>query len=257
MDQHTVRRCRDGKVLIVGLGGLGSPAALWLARAGIGTLGLVDSDAVDRSNLNRQVIYRTSDIGRRKVLAAAERVRTVNSTVQVETFDQRLAPPAVVSLFQRFDFVIDATDQIASKYLVNDGAVLAGVAFSHAGVVGLQGQTMTVLPRRSACLRCLFPVPPREGEIASCQEAGIIGSIAGSIGMVQAVEAVKHLTGVGGRLTDRLLTYDAVTDRWRTVPLSRHRHCPLCGDRQTIHTVELVDSAESAGIDGPTPSGFR
>jgi len=237
---------RTGRVLIAGLGGLGSPAALWLARAGVGALGLLDSDAVESSNLNRQVVYRTADIGRRKAAVAAERVRAVNPAVDVEILDQRLVPSGVVPLFQRFDFVIDGTDSIVSKYLVNDGAVLAGVAFSHAGVVGFQGQTMTVLPRRSACLRCLFPTPPREGEIPNCQEAGIIGALAGSVGLVQAAEAVKHLMGVGGLLADRLLTYDAAAARWRTVTLSRDRRCPLCGDRRTIETVQLVDAAECA-----------
>ena len=195
----------------------GPPQRCSLAAAGIGTLGLIDSDTVDVSNLHRQIIYRTPDLGRPKVVAAAERLAAAYPTVAVRCFAQRLTADNAANLFGDFDFVIDATDGIASKYLVNDAAVLSRMPFSHAGVLAFHGQTMTVLPGRSACLRCLFPSPPQPDELPTCQEAGIIGSVAGSIGVLQATDALKYLLGVGQLLTDRLLTYDAAAARWRTV----------------------------------------
>ena len=238
----TRERLARGRVLIVGVGGLGAPAALQLAAAGIGTLGLIDSDTVDVSNLHRQIIYRTADLGRPKVVTAAERLAASYPAVAVRCFAQRLTAGNAANLFCDFDFVVDATDGVASKYLVNDAAVLCRVPFSHAGVLAFHGQTMTVLPGRSACLRCLFPTPPNPDELPTCQEAGIIGSVAGTIGVLQATEALKYLLGVGQLLTDRLLTYDATAARWRTVALRRRRDCPLCGERPTIHTPVAVES---------------
>ena len=229
-----------GRILVVGLGGLGSPAALHLAAAGVGTLGLIDCDAVELSNLHRQILYRTADVGRRKVAAAAERIAALNPAVTVRGFDEHLSTRNLRDIFRDFDFVIDGTDRIETKYLVNDGAVLCGIPFSHAGIVGFQGQTLTVLPGRSACVRCLFPSPPPEGEVPTCQEAGVIGALAGTIGLVQAMEALKYVLGKGTLLADRLLTYDALTTRWRTVPLSRNPDCPLCGACPTIHDLEAV-----------------
>jgi len=228
----------DRRVLIVGVGGLGSPAALSLARVGVGTLGLVDGDVVDASNLHRQVIYRAVDIGRRKVAAAAQRLQDLHPTLRIESFDEWLEPTTAADLFRGFDFVVDGTDRIASKFVVNDAAVLAGVAYSHAGVVGFQGQTLTVIPRQSACLRCLFPTPPPDGDVATCQEAGIIGSLAASIAIVQATEAVRVLLGLGSYLANRMLTYDGSTGRWRAVALRRNPACPLCGVNPIIQIVE-------------------
>jgi len=235
-------RLAQGRVLIVGVGGLGAPAALQLAAAGIGTLGLVDSDSVDVSNLHRQIIYRTADLGRPKVMAAAQRLAASHPTVAVRGFAQRLTAGNAANLFADFDFVIDATDGIASKYLVNDAAVLSRVPYAHAGALAFHGQVMTVLPGRSACLRCLFPAPPKPDELPTCQEAGIIGSVAGTIGVLQASDALKYLLGVGELLTDRLLTYDAAAARWRTVTLRRRGDCPLCGDHPTIHTPVAVET---------------
>jgi molybdopterin/thiamine biosynthesis adenylyltransferase len=224
-------RLRRARVLIVGAGGLGAPAALHLAAAGVGTVGLIDGDVVDLSNLHRQVIYRTADVARRKVAAAAQRLAALYPHVAVETHDGRLTTDNLADLFGRFEFIVDGTDHIVSKYVINDGAVLQGIPFSHAGVVGFQGQTMTVLPGRSACLRCLFPTPPPAGEIPTCQETGVIGSLAGAFGVLQATEALKCLLGTGVLLTDRLLAYDALTGRWRTIHLSRDPHCQACGDQ--------------------------
>jgi len=234
-------RLQRGKVLIVGAGGLGAPAALSLAAAGVGTIGLVDSDTVDLSNLHRQVIYRSADLGRPKVIAAAERIAARHPEVKVEPVQTRLSPANLHEIFRGYDFVIDATDQIASKYLVNDGAVLHHKPFSHAGVAGFQGQTMTVLPGDSACFRCLFPVPPPAEEVPACQDAGIIGAFAGAIGFVQAGEAVKYLLGRATLLTNRLLTFDAAAGRWRTVLLARNPQCVLCGEAPTLTHLECVD----------------
>lgn len=222
-------KLRRGRVLIAGVGGLGAPAAMQLAACGVGTLGLLDADAVEVSNLQRQIIYRTSDIGRRKVDAAVQYLATAHPDVSLRPFDVRLTADNAASIFEGFDFVIDGTDRVESKFVVNDGAVAAGVPFSHAGIVGFHGQTLTVLPRRSACLRCLFPVAPAEDDVPTCQAAGIIGALAGTIGLIQAGEALKLLLGEGDLLTDRLLTYDAARRRWRTVVLSRSPGCPACG----------------------------
>jgi len=231
---EALSRLRNGRVLVVGVGGLGVPAALQLAGAGVGTIGLVDGDEIALSNLHRQVIYRRDDLGRRKVVAAAQHLARLYPQVTVAVHDERLTAENLVRLFAGFDFVIDGTDHIASKYLVNDGAVLRRVPFSHAGVVGFQGQTMTVLPGRSACLRCLFPTPPPAGDIPTCQETGVIGALAGTMGILQAAEAIKYLLGTGDLLSDRLVTCDALAGRWRTVRLSRAAGCPLCGDSPSI-----------------------
>jgi molybdopterin-synthase adenylyltransferase len=236
-------RLRRSRVLVVGVGGLGAPAALELAAAGVGTLGLVDFDVVEVSNLPRQLAYRTSDIGRPKVIVAAERLKRSYPGISVRSFPQRLSATNASEIFSQFDFVIDGTDHVASKYLVNDAAVLCDVPFSHAGIVGFQGQTMTVLPRRSACFRCLFPTPPLDGEIPTCQEAGIIGPLAGTFGLLQAMEALKYVLGAGRLLADRLLIYDALGAGWRTVRLSANRRCPLCGEQPTIRQVESVEYA--------------
>jgi len=218
-------------VLIVGVGGLGAPAARALAAAGIGTLGLADGDRVDLSNLNRQILFRTDDVGGSKVVIAAERLQQSYPRLTIRPFDQRLSAHSAPQVVSAFDFVIDATDGVESKYLVNDAAVRCGVPFSHAGVLGFQGQTLTVVPGRSACLRCLFPLPPSADDLPTCQEAGILGSVAGTIGTLQAAEAVKYLLGVGRLRTDQLLTYDARAVNWRTVPVRRQPDCPLCADQ--------------------------
>jgi molybdopterin/thiamine biosynthesis adenylyltransferase len=237
-------RLRRARILIVGVGGLGSPAALQLASAGVGTLGLIDFDAVEISNLHRQIIYRTPDLGRPKAAVEAERLTTTYPHVSVESFQDRLSPANLSQIFSRFDFIIDGTDRIAAKYLVNDGAVLCGVPYSHAGVSGFYGQTMTVMPRRSACFRCLFPVPPREGEVPSCQDAGIIGALAGSIGLLQALEALKYILRIGTLLTNRLIIFDARVWQWRTVQLSPDRQCPLCGEQPNIRQVASTENED-------------
>jgi molybdopterin/thiamine biosynthesis adenylyltransferase len=226
-------RLAQRRVLVVGMGALGCPAALHLAAAGVGTLVLLDPDHVELSNLHRQILHRTSAIGRLKVASAAAGLGGRFPAVQVETHGVALDADNLPDLFGRADFIIDATDGVAAKFLINDGAVRARRPFSHAGVIGFLGQTMTVLPGQSACFRCLFPEPPPAGDVPSCGEAGVVGGIAGVVGAVQAAEAIKYLTGAGELLTDRLLTYDALTERWRHIPLARNPRCGLCADAAT------------------------
>ncbi len=225
---------REGKVLVVGVGGLGSPAAFGLALAGVGTIGLVDSDSVELSNLQRQILHFTPDIGKPKVDSAREKIQQLNPSITVLTYNQRLHAGNLADVFAGYDFIIDGTDGVATKFLINDGAGLLNKPLSHAGIVQFHGQALTVLPHQTTCLRCLFPVPPHPDENPTCQEAGILGSLAGSLGSVQAAEAVKYLSGAGELLTDRLLTYDALALRWREVRVRPSPHCPLCGTPRTI-----------------------
>lgn len=229
-------RLRQACVLVVGAGGLGSPAAFYLAAAGVGTLRLVDADDVELSNLQRQILHSTADIGRKKVDSAQERLTQLNPDVEVVVYPTRLEEPNARQLFSGCDFVIDGSDNFDAKFLVNDTAVGMGIAYSHAGIVRLQGQTMTVLPGRSACYRCLFKEPPPLGEILSCQQAGILGAVAGTIGSIQATEAIKYLAGFEeGLLIDRLLTYDAKLMKFHTVTVKRDEHCQACSaPRETI-----------------------
>jgi molybdopterin-synthase adenylyltransferase len=241
-----VPRVRNGKVLVVGVGGLGSPAALALALAGVGTIGLIDPDVVELSNLQRQILHQTSDLGRPKVVSAREKLLRLNPAVAVLTHHERLQAENLPRLFRAYDFIIDATDGVATKFLINDGAVLLGKPFSYGGIVQFTGQTLTVLPRQTTCLRCLFPEIPSADDIPTCQEAGIIGSLAGSLGLVQAAEAVKYLDRDGELLTDRLLMYDALTLRWRAVTVKRNPRCPLCGESPTITTIEGEEQVQTA-----------
>ncbi|MGE0824143.1 MAG: ThiF family adenylyltransferase [Candidatus Binatia bacterium] len=236
---HNDFRIHDGKVLIVGIGGLGCPAALTLVQAGVGTLGLIDPDVVELSNLQRQILHTTPEIGRAKVDSAREKLLGVNPSATIFTYQEWLHVGNLPGLFAQYDFVIDGTDGVATKFLINDGAVLMHKPFSYAGIVQFQGQMLTVLPGQSTCLRCLFPIPPSSDDIPTCQASGIIGSLAGSLGTLQAIEALKYLSGTTDELlTDRLLTYDALSPRWREIQVRKSRHCPLCGERPTITTLQ-------------------
>jgi adenylyltransferase/sulfurtransferase len=216
-------------VVIVGAGGLGCPARWQLAAAGVGRITIVDHDQVELSNLNRQVLYRSADVGRLKAPCAAARVRTAFPDAHIEPRVARLTRDNLAALFSPADFVIDATDGVAAKFLINDGAVELGRPFSHAGILGFHGQTMTVLPGRSACLRCLFPEPPAADAVPTCQEAGILGAIAGVIGALQALAAINHLHGRAA--ANRLVTFDGLAGRWRAVSLHANPRCPLPGCR--------------------------
>ncbi|OFV90191.1 MAG: hypothetical protein A3J75_00535 [Acidobacteria bacterium RBG_16_68_9] len=236
----------QASVLVVGAGALGCPAAWQLAAAGIGTLVILDPDVVELSNLHRQVLHRTSTLGAPKVESVAARLRERHPHTRVEAHAERLTDQNLAHFFRAADFVIDATDSVAAKFLINDGAVRFGRPYSHAGVLGFLGQAMTVSPRRTACYRCLFPEPPPTDAIATCQEAGVIGALAGVIGSVQAAEAIKYLSG-GAWLADRLLTFDARSRRWRTVALARNPRCPVCSEQPST-AAPLRDSTEATRI---------
>ena len=226
-------RLRRARVLIIGAGGLGSPVALYLGAAGIGTLGLVDPDRVELSNLQRQILHTTLDLSQQKVASAKDKITNLNPDVEVVVYPMRLEEDNAAQLFSGYDFIVDGSDNFPTKFLVNDTAVMMGIAFSHAGIVRLQGQTMTVVPRKSACYRCLFKEPPPPEEILSCQQAGILGAVAGTVGSIQATEAIKYLAGFEeGLLTDRLLTYDARSMNFHIVDVNRDINCIACGEKQ-------------------------
>ncbi len=238
------RRLLESKVLIVGAGGLGSPAALYLAAAGVGTIGLADSDTVDLSNLQRQVIHFTDDVGLSKVKSAAAKINRLNPDVRVISYEERVVSGNIRELIDDYDFIIDGADNFPTKFLINDACILAGKPFSHAGILRFDGQTITVLPGESACYRCLFTAPPPAGAVPSCSEAGVLGGMAGIIGTIQAVETLKYLLGLKGLLAGRLLMLNALSMRFREVTVRRKSDCPVCGENPTI--TGLIDYEQKA-----------
>ena len=232
----------SSKVLIVGAGGLGAPAALYLAAAGVGTLGIIDSDRVDLTNLQRQIIHHASDIGLEKVRSAENKIRAINPDVTIRTYHTRVTAENISEIVRQYDFVIDGTDNFPAKFLVNDACFFEKVPFSHAGILRFDGQLITVLPGETTCYRCIFRAPPPEGVVPSCSQAGILGALAGVIGCLQATEAIKYLLGIGDLLINALLTYNALTMDFRKIRLKRSPNCPLCG--KNPHITELIDQAQ-------------
>lgn len=221
-----------GRVLVIGTGGLGSPACLYMAAAGVGTLGIMDGDSVDLSNLQRQIIHRTEDIGTAKAESARQKINSLNADVEVVTYNERLWAGNALSILKDYDFVIDCTDNFASKFLIADACHFSGVPYSHAGIAGFSGQTMTVKPGETACYRCIFrDQPPEEAP------RGPIGAVAGVIGVLQAHEAIKFLSGAGMPLYNKLLVFDALLSSFRTVELARSASCPLCGNEPIIREI--------------------
>lgn len=219
-----------GRVLIIGAGGLGSPVSMYLAAAGVGTLGIVDADVVDLSNLQRQVAHGMEDIGKAKVESIMETINKMNPDVAVRAYQMFVDEENIMGLLEEYDFVIDATDNFTAKFLINDACVKAGKPFCHAGILRFQGQLMTYVPGEGPCYRCIFKSPPPEDAVPNCKQVGIIGAMAGVIGSLQAMEAVKYLLGAGELLTGKLLTYDALKMEFRTIKLPKHvPDCPVCG----------------------------
>lgn len=229
----------SSSVLVIGAGGLGSPVALYLAAAGVGHIGLVDMDQVDLSNLQRQVIHRTSDVGRMKVTSAKDKITLLNPDVRVTEYPFPLMSDNALDIAAQYDILVDGTDNFAAKFLINDLAVLTDKPLVHAGILRFVGQVLTIRPRKSACYRCLFREPPPAGAVPTCSEAGVLGVIAGVIGTIQTTEVLKILLNRGDLLTDRLLTYDALPVSFRNVKVRRNPQCPVCGDNPTI--TELHD----------------
>ena len=218
-----------GSVLVIGAGGLGSPVLLYLAAAGVGRIGIADSDVVELSNLQRQIIHSTPGIGTAKTLSAQATLEALNPDVRIEVHQLRVAADNITELMAEYDFVIDATDNFEAKFLINDACVAAGKPYSHGGILRYAGQTMTVLPGQSPCYRCIFPEAPAGDVATACSKAGVIGVLPGIIGTLQATEAIKYLLGVGVLLTGRLLTYDSAPMKFREISLRRNPHCPACG----------------------------
>ena len=229
-----------GKVLIIGAGGLGAPAAMYLAAAGVGTIGIADADVVDLSNLQRQVIHTTNDIGKKKVESAAETMRAINPDVTVNTYYDFVNSTNIMDMIADYDFILDGTDNFPTKFLINDACVMANKPFSHAGIIRFKGQLTTVIPHEGPCYRCIFKNPPPKDAVPTCKQAGVIGAMGGVIGSLQAMEAVKYLTGTGELLSGYLLTYDALKMEFHKVKLPpRGDGCAVCSDHPTI--TELID----------------
>ncbi|MDR3128988.1 MAG: HesA/MoeB/ThiF family protein [Tannerellaceae bacterium] len=235
-------RINKGKVLVIGAGGLGSPVLLYLAAAGVGTIGIIDGDEVDLSNLQRQVIHSTPTIGMPKVLSAKETMNRLNPDVCVVTYHELFTVGNAFDIIKEYDFVIDGTDSFPVKFLINDACVMAKKPFSHGGILRFDGQTLTYLPG-TACYRCVFHGPPPSNAVPTCSQAGVLGAIAGMLGTIQAAEALKFLTGTGELLTNRLLTFNAKTMNFRTVKLKHNANCPVCGEHPAI--AELVEAEQA------------
>jgi molybdopterin-synthase adenylyltransferase len=228
----------SAKVLIIGAGGLGSPIALYLAAAGVGTIGLADPDEVDLSNLQRQILHQTKDVGRKKVESGKESLIALNPGIHVITHPLALNARNAEGIISEYDFIVEGTDNFSSKFLINDACVLFGKPFSQGGILRFQGQTITYRPG-SACYRCVFIEPPPVGAVPTCSEAGVLGAIAGILGTIQAAEVVKGLLGIGTTLENRLLTFNAMDMSFRTIDIKRNPNCPICGTSPSI--TELHD----------------
>jgi molybdopterin/thiamine biosynthesis adenylyltransferase/rhodanese-related sulfurtransferase len=241
------RRLKGARVLIVGAGGLGSPVALYLAAAGVGTLGLVDFDVVDVTNLQRQLLHGTKDVGRPKLLSARERIHDVNPHVHVEPYETRLTSANALEIIREYDLVVDGTDNFATRYLTNDACVLLGKPNVYGSIFRFEGQASVFAAADGPCYRCLFPEPPPPGLVPSCAEGGVLGVLPGMIGTIQAAEALKLVLGMDGTLVGRLLLVNALTMDFRTMRLRKDPSCPACGTR-TIK--ELIDYDEYCGTPG-------
>ena len=240
------KKLKSARVLTIGAGGLGSPLALYLAAAGVGTLGVVDFDVVDESNLQRQIIHGTSDIGRPKMESARERIEDINPNVRVEAYEEALASENALEIFKDFDVVVDGTDNFPTRYLVNDACVLLDKPNVYGSIFRFEGQASVFYAEEGPCYRCLYPEPPPPGLVPSCAEGGVLGILPGAIGTIQATETVKLILGVGEPLIGRLLLYDALGMRFREMKLRKDPTCPVCGENPTV--TELIDYQEFCGI---------
>jgi len=242
------QKLKAAKVLCVGTGGLGSPLALYLAAAGVGTLGLVDFDTVDFTNLQRQVLFGTSDVGRPKIEAAAEHLRNLNPLIQIDSFETRLTSENALDLFKDYDIVVDGTDNFPTRYLVNDACVLLGKPNVYGSIFRFEGQITIFGAPGGPCYRCLYPEPPPPGLVPSCAEGGVLGVLPGIVGTIQAAETLKLIIGKGDPLIGRLLLFDALGMKFRELKLRKNPDCPVCGGHPTV--TKLIDYAEFCGIRG-------
>ena len=243
------RKLKAARVLMIGTGGLGSPLGLYLAAAGIGTLGLVDFDVVDTSNLQRQIIHGTKDVGRPKIASAKDRLNDINPNVKIEAFETMLTRENALELFKDFDVIVDGTDNFQTRYLVNDASVLTGKPNVYGSIFRFEGQASVFWAEKGACYRCLYPEPPPPGLVPSCAEGGVLGVLPGIVGTIQANEVIKIILGAEGILLNRLLLFDAWKMRFRELKLKKNPDCPICGTNPTIK--ELVDYEAFCGVHLP------
>jgi len=241
-------KLKQAKVLCVGAGGLGSPLALYLAAAGVGTLGIVDFDVVDFTNLQRQIIHTTENVGRKKLDSAAETLHAINNNVEIRKFETRLTSANAMELFRDFDVIVDGTDNFPTRYLVNDACVLSGKPNVYGSIFRFEGQASVFATERGPCYRCLYPEPPPPGLVPSCAEGGVLGILPGLVGVIQATETIKLILGSGEPLVGRLLLIDALAMRFRELKLRKNPDCPVCGQHPTVK--ELIDYNQFCGIRG-------
>jgi molybdopterin/thiamine biosynthesis adenylyltransferase/rhodanese-related sulfurtransferase/molybdopterin converting factor small subunit len=245
------RRLKAGKVLCIGAGGLGSPAAMYLAAAGVGTIGLVDFDVVDFSNLQRQIIHGTPDVGRSKLASAKDRLQAINPHVDIQTYEVALSSENALKLFEPYDVILDGTDNFPTRYLTNDACVLLGKPNAYGSIFRFEGQASVFATKDGPCYRCLYPEPPPPGLVPSCAEGGVLGVLPGVIGVIQATESIKLITGIGTPLVGRFLIYDALTMRFRELKLRKDPDCPVCGTHPTV--TRLIDYEQFCGIHPAAP----
>jgi adenylyltransferase/sulfurtransferase len=241
-------KLKDARVLCIGTGGLGSPLGLYLAAAGVGTLGLVDFDVVDESNLHRQIIHGTSDVGKRKVLSAQETLADINPNVEVVVHEQRLTSENALDIMRDYDVVADGTDNFPTRYLVNDACVMLGRPNAYGSIFRFEGQASVFCHPDGPCYRCLYPEPPPPGLVPSCAEGGVLGILPGVVGLIQATEVIKLLLGVGETLVGRLVLYDALSMRFREMRVRKDPGCPVCGESPSV--TELIDYEQFCGVPG-------
>ncbi len=241
-------KLKQARVLCIGTGGLGAPLGLYLAAAGVGRIGLVDFDSVDSTNLQRQVLFGTSDVGRPKIAAAADRLRNLNPEIQIDTFETHLSSENALELFQDYDIIVDGTDNFPTRYLVNDACVLLGKPNVYGSIFRFEGQITVFGYPDGPCYRCLYPEPPPPGLVPSCAEGGVLGVLPGIVGTIQAAETLKLIIGKGQPLVGRLLLFDALAMRFRELKLRKNPECPVCGNHRTV--TKLIDYAEFCGIRG-------
>ena len=242
------RKLMQSKVLILGAGGLGSPSAIYLSLAGVGTIGLVDFDVVDLSNLQRQILHHTADVGRSKLQSARDTIHAFNPDVNVVLHETRLESHNAMEIIGQYDMVVNGADNFATRYLVNDACYLAGKPLVDGSILIFDGQATVFIPGQG-CYRCLFPSPPPPGMVPNCAEAGVLGALTGLVGSIQATEALKLILGIGESLSSRLLLIDALSMNFREVKIKRNPACPLCGDNPTV--TELIDYEVFCGIATP------
>jgi molybdopterin/thiamine biosynthesis adenylyltransferase/rhodanese-related sulfurtransferase/molybdopterin converting factor small subunit len=240
------RKLKAARVLCIGAGGLGSPAAMYLAAAGVGTLGLVDFDVVDFSNLQRQILHGTPDVGRPKLASASDRLGALNPNVKIETYETALSSQNAMQIFESYDVIVDGTDNFPTRYLVNDACVLLGKPNAYGSIFRFEGQASVFGTKDGPCYRCLYPEPPPPGLVPSCAEGGVLGVLPGVIGTIQATEAIKLIIGVGDPLIGRFLIFDALRMRFRELKLRKDPDCPVCGTHPTV--TELIDYEMFCGI---------